>query len=324
MSYVRPHESDFEEWNAKYGIANWTLEDLLPYFRKSEGFLDDLDDSTNTSYHWRGGPLPVGYEKFNPVFTTAFLESALLSGYSLGDFNAESQLRFSQGQSIKSAGRRVTTKRAYLDGAQSRRNLRVITFAHVTRVLFDPNHKAVGVEYFRENKLYRSFALNEIVLSAGALRTPQLLLLSGIGDPDHLNRSGIHQITSLPGVGSNLQDHVYSMIHFAVNSTDTLKPSRVNQIANYLMYRKDGTGPLTSSGECGVGFIAINQLNDTGSRADAKITCLALSPMSFQDEEFWKSAFGFRKMVWRRYFTPYEKEDTISMSIGLMRPKSRG
>jgi choline dehydrogenase len=315
---------DFDDWQAKFGVHNWSSSHMLPYFLKSEDFTSVADKDCNASHHNLGGPLPVGFEKFNPVFMTPFLEAAKLQGHSIGDYNGESQLRFNRVQSIKSQGRRVTTKRAYLDAGKGRRNLHVLTFAHVTRILFDPSRKAVGVEYLRENKVYRSLALNEIVISAGALRSPQLLLLSGIGHPDHLNKSNIQTIAELPGVGSNLHDHVYSMIHFSVNSTDTLKPFRVNQLNHYLSYRADGVGPLTSTGECGHGFFRTSNAGNESLGANAKIAYHALSPMSFPEEEFWRSAMAFKKSIWNRYFTPYYPEETTSMSIGLMKPKSRG
>lgn len=324
MTYVRGHLPDFDTWERKYGVKNWSSSDLFPYFLKSEDFTDVKENDFSSSYHRPGGPLPVGYEKFNPTFLSPFLQAAKLRGYAVGDYNGATQLRFNRVQSIKSQGRRVTTKRAYLDAVRSRRNLHVITFALVTRILFDPNRRAVGVEYLRENKVYRSLALNEIIVSAGALRTPQILLLSGIGHPDHLNRTNIQTIAELPGVGSNLQDHVYSMIHFAVNSTDTLKPSRVNQLSHYLSYRTEGTGPLTSTGECGHGFIRTRKAGNESLGADVKITYLALSPMSFPEEDFWRNAVAFKKSVWNRYFTPYQSEETTSISIGLMKPESRG
>ena len=324
MTYVRGHASDVDHWQVRYGLRNWSSQHLLPYFLKSEDFKDILESDFSSPYHRMGGPLPVGYEKFNPVFLTPFLEAAKLRGFAVGDYNGVSQLRFNRVQSIKAQGRRVTTKKAYLDPAKSRRNLHIITFAHATRILFDPSHRAVGVEYLKENKLYRSFALKEVIVSAGALRSPQLLLLSGIGHPDQLNRSSIQPIAELPGVGSNLQDHVYSMIHFAVNTSDTLKPSRVNQLSHYLSYRSDGTGPLTSTGECGHGFVRTKNAAFDSLGANVKITCLALSPMSFPEEDFWTNAFGFKKSVWNRYFTPYQSEETTSILVGLMRPKSRG
>ena len=327
MTYVRGTPEDYDRWEKEYLAEGWSWSDVLPYFLKSEDFKDVRNPDFSTSYHRSGGPLPVSIQQHETAFMNPFLESVQLRGYSLGDYNGINQLRFNRVQSVKSKGRRVSVKRSYLDAAKTRPNLHVITFAHVTRVLFDTSKRAVGVEYVKENKLYRSFAINEIILSAGALRTPQLLLLSGIGHPDDLNRTSIHMLADLPGVGKNLQDHVYSMIHFSVNSTETMTPSHVNQAVHYSEFIHEGKGPLTSTGEAGLGFIQSKHLqknSNTSKTGDIKITYYAMSPMSFQEDEYWKSSLGFKKSVWNKYFKPYASEATTSMTIGLMKPKSRG
>ena len=99
----------------------------------------------------------------------------------------------------------MTTRKAFIDSIKKRPNLEIITFATVTRILFDPYKRAVGVEYIKNNRVTRVLTQNEVILSAGALRTPQILLLSGVGPEEHLNMTGIQVISDLPGVGKNLQ-----------------------------------------------------------------------------------------------------------------------
>jgi len=327
MTYLRGNKEDYDNWQKDYAFEGWSWADVFPYFLSSEDFKEVRDPDFSSSFHRSGGPIPVEYQKHDPVFVKPFLESIQLRGYSIGDYNGENQLKFNRIQFVKSKGRRVSIKKAYTDQAKTRPNLHILTFSHVTRVLFDTNRRAVGVEYLKENKLYRALAINEIILSAGALRTPQLLLLSGIGHPDDLNRTSIQMLAELPGVGQNFQDHVYSMIHFSVNSSETMTPSRVNLPSHYSTFIHEGKGPLTSAGEVGHGFLQSKSLKATNSSTkvpDLKLTYYALSPMSFQEEDYWKSALGFKRSVWNKYFKPYSKEETTSMTIGLMKPKSRG
>lgn len=324
MTYLRGNPDDFDRWEREYSATGWSWNEVFPYFIKSEDFTDVREGDFSSKFHRSGGPLPVQYQKYDPPFVKPFLSSAELRGYSIGDYNGESQLKFNKVQSVKSRGRRISIKKAFLDKAKNRPNLHVITFSHVTRVLFDRNRRAVGVEYVRENKVHRVFSINEVILSAGVFRSPQLLLLSGIGHSDELNRTSIQQIANLPGVGKNLHDHVYSLLHFSVNSSETMIPSRVNQASNYALLINEGRGPLSSSGEVGHGFIRTKHAKNTTSAADVKLTYFAMSPMSFQEDDFWRSAYGFRRSIWNKYFKPYYNEETTTLSVGLMKPKSRG
>lgn len=325
MTYVRGNQEDYNRWAEQYSAWSWSWNDVYPYFLKSENSQDILELEVYANYHKKGGPMSVEYQRYDPAFTKPFLDAIKMNGHKIGDYNGKDQLSFHRVQSTKLKGRRMSTKRAFLDEAKKRANLDVITFATVTRILFDTEQRAVGVEYLKNNRVTRVLTSNEVILSAGALRTPQILLLSGVGPEEHLNATGIQMIANLPGVGKNLQDHVYTLIHFGVNGTDTLIPSRVNTPANYAQYSLDGKGPLTSSGEVGHGFVR-TKLAQNKSRLmpDIQIAYHALSPMSFQDDQFWSTALGFRADIWRRFFKPYFGHETTTVFVNLLHPKSRG
>lgn len=325
MTYIRGNKEEFNNWSNEHGARGWGWDDVFPYYLKSEDSRDIIDRDLYTHFHKSGGLMSVEYQRFDPSFVGPFLDSVKLRGYEIGDYNGKEQLRFNRFQSVKNKGRRVSMKKAYLDQAKERKNLDVMTFTQVTRILFDPHQRAVGVEYLKNNKVARVLALNEVILSAGTLRTPQILLLSGIGDAKTLNKTSIQMIAELPGVGKNLHDHVSTLIHYQVNGSDTLLPSRVNTPANYAAYTMEGKGALTSSGEVAVGFIQTKLINGSNTKVpDISISYHALAPTSFVDDEFWVSAVGFKQRAWDNYFKNYYSKEITTMGIKLTNPKSRG
>ncbi|RXG85305.1 GMC family oxidoreductase [Bradyrhizobium zhanjiangense] len=201
MQYARGHAADYDCWR-EAGNPGWGYSDVLPYFLKSEGHA-----SRRAPFHSQNGPLRVceGTSP-NPLYS-AFIRAGVEAGFpECDDFNGESQEGFGRYDFTIHRGRRWSVARAYLDEARRRPNLRVITRAHATRVLFE-GQRAVGVEYRRFGKTAQAMADAEVILSAGTIHSPFLLLHSGIGDARALTKLGITPIADLPEVGHNLQDH---------------------------------------------------------------------------------------------------------------------
>jgi choline dehydrogenase len=199
--YVRGHPEDYDEW-ARLGCPGWRFEDVLPYFRRSEDFEGGESDR-----HGAGGPLRVQRGRSRSPVIEAFVEAGRQAGYPVtDDFNNATPLGFGRLHFTIRDGRRCTAARAFLDPARQRANLAIITRAHASRVLFE-GRRAVGVEYRRGDTVRTIRARREVVLSAGAIQTPQLLMLSGIGDPSALRAFGIALVHESPEVGRNLQDH---------------------------------------------------------------------------------------------------------------------
>jgi 4-pyridoxate dehydrogenase len=201
MAFVRGHRTDFDRWAAQ-GAPGWSYKDVLPYFRRLESWQGGADD-----YRGDRGPLSVSA----PLFPDPLLDAFLAAGQSLGlprtlDFNGAQQEGFSRGQSTIRNGRRCSAAVAYLRPALARRNLTVMTRIRVNRLLFEGN-RAVGVIARRGRAVLNFRAGTEVVLSGGAINTPHLLMLSGIGPPEALRRHGISCRTAARGVGANLQDH---------------------------------------------------------------------------------------------------------------------
>lgn len=207
MLYVRGQVEDYDRW-AQRGNPGWDFENVLPYFRKSEHCEFAEDDYRN-----RGGPLNVALVSERYAVLDRFLQAAQTCGHPHNaDYNGAQQEGFAYSQVTMKRGLRHSAKNAYLDAAQGRRNLRVITHAHATGLTFrdDDPTRAAGVRYRHRGKEREAHAGKEVILAAGAIQSPQLLELSGIGQPERLSALGIAPRLSLPGVGENLADHYVS------------------------------------------------------------------------------------------------------------------
>jgi choline dehydrogenase len=245
MIYIRGNPADYAEWEA-LRAAGWGWDGVLPYFLRAE------DNQRGPSpLHGVGGPLTVSDGRSRHVLMDAFLEAAEQAGHPrTDDFNGPAQDGVGYYQLTQRNGLRCSAADAYLHPATQRPNLTVLTDAHCTRVLFD-GERATGVEVERGNQLSQLRAEREVILSAGAYNSPQLLLLSGIGIPAELQAYGIPPRVDLP-VGENLQDHLHVSLAY-LTEVETLISAQTP--ANLALLQSEGRGPLTSNiGEAG-GFV---------------------------------------------------------------------
>jgi len=202
MCYTRGHRLDYDEW-AAVASDDWRYAQVLPYFLKAQDQSRGADE-----YHGVGGPLSVEDLRFRNPLSTVFVEAGAACGLTLNpDFNGASQEGIGLYQVTQRNGRRCSAAVAYLAPARSRGNLDVLTRCLGRRILFEGS-RAVGVEYSRRGALVRARALREVVVAAGAIGSPQLLMLSGIGAADQLCALQIPVQVDLPQVGGNLQDHL--------------------------------------------------------------------------------------------------------------------
>lgn len=202
MAYVRGNRGDYDRWAAS-GLTEWSFEKVLPYFRKQETW-------EGGESHFRGGSGPVNTQfcKYKDPLIEAFAEASVQAGYpQTRDYNGEQQEGFGRLQMTISKGRRASTASAYLKPALKRPNLTVLTGAMATEVVLQGS-RATGLRFRHQGSERMVSARREVVLSGGVINTPQLLMLSGIGDPQELSAHGIATKIGLPAVGKNLQDHV--------------------------------------------------------------------------------------------------------------------
>ncbi|NCT67612.1 MAG: choline dehydrogenase [Rhodanobacteraceae bacterium] len=236
MIYTRGAPADYDDWAAASGDPRWAWANVLPVFRRSEANARGAD-----AWHGADGPLAVADLRHHNELSAAFVDAGVAAGFARNaDFNGATQEGFGLYQVTQRNGARCSSAVAYLDPAHTRANLTVHTHAQATRVLLDGT-RAVGIEYRRRGRRERAEA-GCVILAGGAINSPQLLLLSGIGPAEHLRAHGIAPAHALPGVGANLQDHLD--ICTLAHSTRPITYDRINEVAVALRFllRRDGIG----------------------------------------------------------------------------------
>jgi choline dehydrogenase len=240
MIFQRGNPLDYERWAAEPGMKEWDYLHCLPYFKRMESCLAGADD-------WRGGDGPLKLERgpaTNPLFD-AFFQATVEAGYPLtDDVNGYRQEGFARFDRNVYRGRRLSAARAYLHPVRHRKNLTVRTLTLVTRVRFD-GKRAVGVDYERARRRH-SVDAGEVILCGGAINTPQLMQLSGVGDESLLRQHGIDVVHHLPGVGENLQDHLEVYIQYASKQPVSIAPGLAwhqrPKIAYQWLFQRKGLG----------------------------------------------------------------------------------
>lgn len=209
MVYVRGHRGDYQRWAAG-GLDTWSYAHVLPYFRRQESWEDGPGP-----YRGGDGPLTVRRSRYADPLIDAYIAAGAAAGYrTTEDYNGAEQEGFGRSQMTIRNGRRCSAAVAYLRPALSRPNLEVVVKALVSRILFEGN-RAVGVEYLKAGEHHIAHAEREVILAGGVINSPQLLMLSGIGDPETLRAHGITVNLALPGIGQNLQDHISAPVTYA-------------------------------------------------------------------------------------------------------------
>lgn len=244
MIYVRGHRADYDHW-AALGNHGWAYEDVLPYFLRSEHH-----ESREGGYHAKGGLLNVKSLSDPSEINTHFMNAmAELQYPKCEDFNGARQEGYGYFDVTQKDGERWSTARAFLDTAIHRPNLTVITKAHVSKITLT-GKRATAVSYHKGGKLHTLHAKSEIILSAGAFQSPQILLLSGIGPKDELTQHGIACQHSLAGVGKNLQDHIDFTLVYSSPSLETVgfSPKGIMRLfGQWRRYKKERRGDFTSN-----------------------------------------------------------------------------
>lgn len=251
MIHYRSTADDYDEWQ-DMGASGWSYEKVLPYFEKSETYNEIERDACHTHHEGRGtnGPIQVKKQDSFPELTDAFVDASREKGFKSCDLN--SGKRGEKAGVIELAimnGVRSSTRRAYLLPALERGNLDVVCNARVSRVMFR-GERAIGVEYSMGRKKVKAYADKEVILSAGAINTPKILMLSGVGDARELSQLKIPVVKDLPAVGKGLMDHVNIHSQFGSNK-HYLRPAKYQDVRDY---DKRKTGFLAASSKIGIAF----------------------------------------------------------------------
>lgn len=318
LLYVRGNRRDYDQWDAMLGKSGlWSWSNVLPYFKRSE---DAQEESFEGDYHGKGGPLSIAIadRKMTPV-GQAFLEAGAKLGYPKGgDYNGRSQSGFHKGQATLRNGARCSTSKAFLrDLNCERANLDIVVEAHVTKVLIEAG-EAIGVEFERYGSMHTAVASREVVLSAGTIASPQLLMLSGIGDCDHLNGLGIDCKLNLPAVGQNLQDHIgVGGLNFLSSKGSSFNAQKATSWLNYLQWFQSGSGDLAIPGTIeGTAFISTENTSRSREWPDVQVFFFPLMPSN--------DFSGLPQSTYADFYGQLEDKDSFWLFPTLQRPKSRG
>ncbi|KAJ8872639.1 hypothetical protein PR048_026247 [Dryococelus australis] len=254
LLYVRGNRHDYDHWQ-HMGNTGWGYEHVLPYFKKSEDIRDvELADEEADSplcyskkYHERGGPQTLEKSPTRTPIVNGLMEAAKELGYKIRDINGESQSGFTLQHNIARDGRRWNAAKAFLGPVKDRKNFHIAKHAYVTKIVIDEESRiAYGVNFYKNGKLHTVRARKEVIISAGSIKSPQILMLSGIGPAEHLKEMGIPLVQDLQ-VGENLQDHLQFLgpiVMFNRSNPQRLDP--VKLLDDTYQFFIHGGGPLSS------------------------------------------------------------------------------
>ncbi|MEO5665465.1 MAG: GMC family oxidoreductase N-terminal domain-containing protein, partial [Nocardioides sp.] len=245
MMWVRGYAADYDGWAEAAG-PEWSYESLLPYFRRVERVEGNTDPDQGS-----GGAVHIEHQRSPRSHTTTFLTAVKQAGYAVESPNSAQPDGFSETMVSQKRGKRCSTADAYLKPNKGRTNLTVRTDAQAARVIFEDT-RAVGLEYILAGATQQVFVNHEVVLSGGAINTPQLLLLSGVGPKADLAALGIDVVVDAPEVGANLQDHLIAALIIESDEDTLFAAEKPAQIVNFLAR---GRGMLTSNVGEAYGFV---------------------------------------------------------------------
>ncbi|GJQ78191.1 hypothetical protein Trydic_g2521 [Trypoxylus dichotomus] len=320
MIYSRGNKRDYDKWAAD-GNPGWSYEEVLPYFLKSEDNRNPY--LAKTKYHKTGGLLTVQEAPWRTPLAVAFLQAGQHMGYEVRDCNGEKQTGFMITQATIRRGTRCSTSKAFLRPVRNRANLHIAMYAQATKILInDHSKRAYGVKFVRNGMEQMVRARREVVLSSGAIGSPQLLMLSGVGPKDHLEEFGIKVLSDLK-VGHNLQDHVgLGGLTFLIDDPITFTRKRFQTMSVVMEYLLKERGPLASPGVEGLAFVNTKYAPEDGEWPDIQYHFASSSVNS--DGDNIKKITGLRDSVYNTVYKPLADSETWSLLPLLLRPKSTG
>lgn len=320
MIYNRGNYRDYNNW-ANLGNEGWSYEEVLPYFKKVEDY--EINEMYDEKYHAKGGHVTVSYAPYKTKIADQLIQAGLEMGFKHNDHNAREQVGISRVQASLKDGVRASSSRSYLHPIRNRKNLHVKKLSMVKKILIDPKTKvAYGVELIKQGRTYTIRATKEVILSAGAINSPQLLMLSGIGPKKHLKSLDIPVIQNLK-VGFNLMDHIaMGGLTFLIDKPYSITTNKMLQMDALSQYFNNHTGPLSIPGGCEVILFAdLKDPNNPDGYPDVELLIeagsIASDPLLYKD-------FGVTDEIYNEVFKPIQNQETFMILPMLLRPKSKG
>jgi choline dehydrogenase len=322
MIYTRGSKRDYDEWE-EMGNTGWGYKDVLPFFLKHEN-MNVPELARDRKYHSTGGELPVSHSSYRSPLADAFISGGREMGYNVTDYNGEILNGFSYLQYTTVNGTRCSASRAFLHPIRNRKNFDVKKRSFVTKILIDPVTKiAHGVEFVRGNKKYKVRASKEIIVSAGAINSPKLLMLSGIGPRKHLTRFNISVIQDLK-VGYNHMEHpAIPSIPFIVNQSVSFNADDLLNNRDALvdfMYHHQGPFSVPGGTET-IAFIDTRNPKSQDGYPDIEIVSIAAGIPS--DTTYYKM-LGYTEELNNAVYKPVHGVHSFTLLATSLRPKTRG
>ncbi|XP_039446506.1 glucose dehydrogenase [FAD, quinone]-like isoform X1 [Culex pipiens pallens] len=324
MVYIRGNRRDYDQWE-QLGNTGWGWANVLEYFKKSENNVDPkVADASGGKFHGKGGYLTVDSFNTNNELTDLMLAGAKEAGYSEElDMNGETHIGFNRLQGTIVNGTRCSPAKAFLASIKDRPNLHVIKHATATQLLFNPDKTVSGVKFLlNEKDELQAMVRKEIVVSGGAVNTPQLLMLSGIGREKDLRKLNITSISNL-SVGKNLQDHNVVPVYYKVRGSTAAPFDVQKEMVNHLLeFLTERTGPLANHGLSGLtGFV--NTVNATDPFPDIQYHYFMGRKQSGRTKQM-IDLIGYEESVVQSLIAAEEQADVIGIYVVLLNPKSWG
>ncbi|CAH1393790.1 unnamed protein product [Nezara viridula] len=321
MIYTRGFKADYDLWKS-LGNYGWGYEDVLPYFLKLENI--NILGLNRSRYYGKGGYMNIERPKWRTPLAKAFLETGRNLGYPVGDRDSLSNDGFSYVLTTTKNGARMSASKAFLRPIRDRKNLHVSKRTKATKILIDKRTgRTVGVEVVKNRKKYVIRVRKEVILSAGSLNSPQLLMLSGIGPSEHLRQLGIPVIRDLK-VGYNLQDHVsMAGLAFFINDTISIVEDRYRNPRYIIDYWLNGKGPYTLPGGAEALAFYETKYNHRSGHPDIE---LVFGPGAFTGDigGSIRKSYNMNESFYEAVYRPFEGRDAYNIVPVLLQPRSRG
>lgn len=318
MFYVRGNAKDYDRWS-DLGNEGWCYRDVLPYFLKAENaHLHHFD----RKFHKLGGPVNIEDPQYQTPLSEKFLEASKELGIKTVDYNGNEQIGYSIPQATTKNGKRNSVAQSYLVPAKTRKNLIVKPLSHVIKIIISPHTKeAYGVKYVHDGQLYIAKAAKEVILAAGAINTPQLLLLSGIGPKEELEKLDIHTVHDLK-VGHNLKDHIAFLgLSFVMNDTEAPVEHKHDEKDELVAYLKNGKGPLTSISVEGLNFVKTAASKDKTDYPDVELLFIPdANNKGYENTKHLRIKRETYDSIWK----PIEGKKAFTVAVMQTHPKSKG